>query len=53
MFARTAIIDSARAAIAFVVMFVDGVNVADAFAFDDRAAVCAITGVVVEEKARP
>ncbi len=53
LFVRTATIDSARAAVALVVTFVGGVKVADAFDVDDCEAECAMTGVVVEENARP
>ena len=45
--------DSARAAVALVVMFVGGLNVVAAAALDDCTAVCAITGVDVEENACP
>ena len=51
LFARTATMDSARAAVALAVMFVGGVNVVEAAALDDCTAVCAITGVDVDENA--
>ena len=53
LFARTAAMDSARAAVALVVMFVGCVNVVEAAALDDCTAVCAITGVDVDENACP